>query len=113
MAVLSNPLFYRGPLKYFYETDGNSKTKLSIKMLESVSTLEVCQIWKCVKAEVLKDLPLSVEHIANYHRLRNIATKTKRKSKFRAEELVVQNIKVDKNQFYKYIRGRAGGRKEI
>ena len=46
------------------------------------------------------------ESLANYHKQRNIATSIKRKSKQNYEMKIVEGIKTDKKQFYKYVRNK-------
>lgn len=46
------------------------------------------------------------ENLANYHKQRNIATSIKRKSKQNYEMKIVEGIKTDKKQFYKYVRNK-------
>ena len=46
------------------------------------------------------------ENLANYHKQRNIATSVKRKSKQNYEMKIVEGIKTDKKQFYKYVRNK-------
>lgn len=53
------------------------------------------------------------ENLNKFSRLRNLATRAKRRSKFRYEMKLAYNIKNDKKHFFSYVRGRTNIKSDV